>query len=147
MLLALNTILLCRMAWEDFKDRAIYLFWFPVLGIVWYWLNGFSSLQNMIINLSWLCLNVLVLTIYFSIKQGQFINITKNYLGWGDLLLLLVASLFLSTKLYLALAILSFVLALVCSRIFRQLTIPLAGYFALVLAVTMLIREAQPGIF
>lgn len=142
---AIHILLLGRMAWEDFKERAIYLFWFPVLFLVWYFSIGLVDTADICLNLFWVILQLFILTSYFSLKHKALINITKAYLGWGDILLWIVAGFFLPTLLFIGLAFLSFVVALVFGRILRQSTIPLAGYYALVLMAAPLLLKLHPS--
>ncbi len=80
-------ILSILIIWQDFKNRSLHLF---LLIAFWgtTFLIGKDSLatSDYILNIGFIALQLLILTIYFSIKEQKFINIIDRYLGLGDIL-------------------------------------------------------------
>jgi len=91
------------------------------------------------INFAFLAMQLLAVTIYFSIKNKGWINITKALLGWGDILFLLCLTVCFSILNYLFFYILSLLASLIIWIILRSLNlikdrhIPLAGFQAMLL--------------
>lgn len=154
MILAVNILLvaiLLLIAFEDFKWRkvtaALILGCFVVS--VWVALASnhlsvvvFQSVVNIVIVL----LQLVVVTFYFSLKHGKLTNILKQYMGLGDILLLLaIVPLFtpLIFTLFLAavyLTVLLLFLLLHGLRMVKDKTIPLAGGISLLLAIFLLAK-------
>ncbi|HEX8545800.1 MAG TPA: hypothetical protein VF691_02500 [Cytophagaceae bacterium] len=86
----------------------------------------------------------MILTLYFSIKEKKMVNITKKYLGWGDVLFLFTLCFLFPLINYLLfyLLTLSVVIArqLIIYLIKKQPSgkIPLAGIQAFILAMLFL---------
>ena len=86
-------ILLSLIAYQDFKDRLVSWYLFPLLfGFLAYkgirHLLVVEFLEYAVVNLAFLILQFAMGTIYVSIKQRQLVNITKQWIGWGDVLFL-----------------------------------------------------------
>src|SRR5258707_3905758 len=87
---------------QDIKNRSVYWFLFLVLIILLIILNILQhhlfteSWQPVLINLSFLLLQFMLVSLYFSIKNQRWIIITTNLLGWGDILFLLSITFYLS---------------------------------------------------
>ena len=84
-------------------------------------------------------LQLLLLTIYFSMKNKKWVNITKDYLGWGDILFLLTVAFFLSPMNYLFFYVGSLLVVLLFTMLAlvrngTRYKIPLAGLQALLFA-------------
>jgi hypothetical protein len=136
---------LAALAVQDFKSRSVYWFWTPVLIFSFMGLNIFRLLSfdeywlPVISNLLFIGLQLLVLSIYFSIKQKRFINITSQLLGWGDILFFLSIAFYLSVLNFLFFYIASLIVVLCCwlpwqafSKV-KDRHIPLAGLQSLLL--------------
>jgi hypothetical protein len=134
----ISLVLLLVLFYQDARERSFSVF--LIIGLlplfIGYNLLSISFEQfsrHIIFNLVFTMLNLLVLTIYFSIKNRRLVNIADTYLGWGDILLFLLMSFLLSPVNYLSFffiipfLIISFV---IISRLFSYRAgkeIPLAG--------------------
>ncbi len=142
---------------QDIKSRAVYWVLFPILMVAFVLLNYFNyhSLAGFwrlpVYNITFLFIQLLLVNIWFSIKQKRWVNITVNLLGWGDLLLLLTLTCCFSLVNFILFYIggLVFVL-LVWMTIKRWLAnsehIPLAGLQSLALVLVLIFSWARPGI-
>jgi len=86
---------------QDVRSRAVHWFLFPVLAglltiIRLYDHPWFAIWQVASINMGFLAVQLLILTVYFSLKNKKWINITRQLLGWGDVLLLICLTVYLS---------------------------------------------------
>lgn len=76
---------------QDMKERAINWILIPLLFSA-FTFKGLASLHSQqllyfsLFNISFTILQLLLLTIYFSIKEGKLINIINTQLGVGDIL-------------------------------------------------------------
>ncbi|OKS87292.1 hypothetical protein RG47T_2751 [Mucilaginibacter polytrichastri] len=142
---------------EDMLSRSVHWFLFPMLYaallITGYFSgNGLASvLQHSLYNTLFIVLQLVVLTVYFSIKSGKLTNIANGLLGWGDILLLISITVCFS--------LVNFVLFYTSSLIFVLLTwgmvnyfsknkqqhIPLAGLQALVFSVLFIATWFHPA--
>lgn len=131
---------------QDFRYFAISWIWIPVLialGV----LEGMSILpieilfQDYTMNLSFLGLQLIVIFIWFSLRQKKLVNLNRDVLGWGDVLFLMVLAFYFSFVNYLIFVIGTTLLISVIYLIVRKLNyknegrIPLAGAMALCLVV------------
>ncbi|TKC09092.1 hypothetical protein [Pedobacter frigoris] len=137
------------------KYRAVYWICFPVLAallfIVKYNRTGIEqTLTDAGFSLSFLLVQLFILWGYFSIKHKRAINITKDYLGWGDVLFLITIVCYLSPVNYVLFYVGSLILVLfyvitanlLSTKVSQQ--IPLAGLQAALLAVLMAIEIYSP---
>jgi hypothetical protein len=149
--------LLGYIAWQDFKYRAVYAWLFIVLLISFAVAKGYSTTwtlmwQDLGFNLAFLGLQLILLTIYFSVKSHKWVNIFRALFGLGDLFFLISISAYFSTYNYIAYYLLSLIFVLLLTlilRLFRQpknASIPLAGEQALLLMICMLIAYFVPDL-
>ncbi|MBW4890137.1 hypothetical protein KXQ82_10440 [Mucilaginibacter sp. HMF5004] len=95
-----------------------------------------------LMNAGFLILQLLLVSVYFSVKNKRWINITNELLGWGDILLLLSITCYFSILNYIFFYVFSLI-AVVCIIIIRALInrryeqIPLAGLQACILCVCL----------
>lgn len=140
---ALVIIFLLYLLYQDIRYRLIYWICFPVLLFLMIILGfqemkAFDIVSNSVFNSGFLLLQLFMLTIYFSIKQGRLVNITDGLIGWGDVLFLFAITCYFSPINYIAfymlslLVILSFIIVCTGSKK-ENLKIPLAGLQALLL--------------
>ncbi len=133
---------------QDLKFRAVY-WWlfvllFVALGILVLQHGIDVPLGNLGFNLIFFFLQLVLLSLYFTIKHGKLVNITKQYLGWGDVLFLVAITAYLSFLSFVAFYILSLLLIVFFELIRAMVTkqqahkIPLAGYQSLLLAILMI---------
>lgn len=149
-------VLLGFTGYQDFKFRAVYWWIFPLL------LMGLSCLAIQTIgwnavfrhsyqNLAFLLIQMLFLTVYFSLKNKALLNIFEGYLGLGDLLFLLCISVYFSFGNYIVFYILSLLVVILFSLAARQVfkvteqKIPLAGYQAILLFILLLADQFSPA--
>ena len=139
-------VLLIGLAVQDFRYRAIYAWLFLLLFVVLGCLKLLQGtwmvmLADLGYNTAFLAAQILLLSIYFSIKHRRWINIFKVHFGLGDLLFLLSISVYFSFFNY----VLFYLLSLTCSVLASLLinvyvksfknSIPLAGIQAVVFAL------------
>jgi hypothetical protein len=109
-------------------------------------INLYSLLISSGTNLFFLLVQLVLLTLYFSIKRRKLVNISSELLGWGDVLFCVVACFLFSPVNYLFfytgssfLAILLVVAGRLWNKLFFQ-TIPLAGIQACIVAILLCIQ-------
>lgn len=136
----------------DLRYRAIYWFIFPLLLVLILTMVIQQKPVDLLFldaaaNFVFLLLQIFILTVYFSIKEQKWVNITKGLLNWGDLLFLLCIAFYMNPSQYVLFYVLSLILSLLLSLgilIFKKsfvAKIPLAGFQALFLAVVVIFKE------
>ena len=132
---------------QDFKSRFVYWLVFPALVlefILWHYLQQQSLKeiwQSILFNVLFLLLQLLLITIYFSLKSKRLINITSELLGLGDILFLLSMAFYFSVLNFMAFYLISLIESLITWLLWLTLTkhknkhIPLAGIQALFLII------------
>jgi hypothetical protein len=134
---------------QDLKMRAVHWFLFPLtfaLSIIKDIDTAFQ--QSTFLNIFYLFLILVMLTIYKSIQCKRFVNISKGYFSLGDILFLLVITPLFSTNQYIGFIVLSSFYALLMHLILIKLnskqarTIPFAGYSALLLIGLILFKTS-----
>jgi hypothetical protein len=132
---------------QDLKSRSVYWVLFPLL-LVLFIISDLVSQKSIdelwlpvLLNLGFLVFQLLIITCWFSFKERQWVNISMNLLGWGDILFLVSISFYLSFVNFLFFHVVSLLLALTSWFIWQLFAnkksrhVPLAGMQALVLAV------------
>lgn len=159
-MLIIKLLILVLLIWvflQDLKYRAVYWFLFPLLASLFILTNllqhlSYSSIAaNTAVNAGFLLLQLLLISGYFSLKYRRWTNITRDLLGWGDILLLLSIAFYFPPLNFLAFYLGSLALILVIltiwkivDRQFKQ--IPLAGLQAAILAVLLVFCWIHPEI-
>lgn len=132
---------------QDLRSRSVYWVLFPVLMLLFIatgllqhrlWVD---LLQPAMINGLFIVVQLLLVSAYFSLKSGKWINICAELLGWGDVLLLLSVAFYLSVLNFVFFYVSSLILTLllwmtwqgVAGRKNKQL--PLAGFQAMIFSV------------
>ena len=139
--LGIMTVLLL-VAIQDFKYRAVYWIAFPVLSILLFLDRSFKQetmtiLQNTLFNLSFVLLQLLIVTVWFSLKNKKWINLIKGFLGLGDILFLIGIACYLSFASFIVFYIASLLFVLIIWLIWSNLKkassnqVPLAGLQAI----------------
>jgi hypothetical protein len=139
-------LLLLIIIYQDFKNRTIWWGLIPLLTVV-IAIIGFHTINHYLwriwlVNGLFFSLQLLVLTIYFSVKNKQLINITNKQLGLGDILFFIPLSGFFSlSKLipFLIIILLGSIIAVLILPKHRQ-NIPLAGVIAVGLIVVLILE-------
>lgn len=148
-------ITLLTIAYQDFKSREVQWFWFPLLLVlalfkIWY-LDQFKELFSFLLNVIMVLLQLLLLTLYFSIKERKLINIADSYLGWGDILFLLNLCFLLSPLNFILFYLVSLLVTITSYLIYNAFVnsskpIPLAGLQAIVFTIVYIIDLSSPNI-
>ena len=126
------------------RNRSVYWIMFPalIIGLVAlrYLQNpNFNSVwQPILTNIGFIVVQLIFVSVYFSIKNKRLTNITLQYLGLGDILFLLSISFYLSVLNFLLFYIISLVTILIGWLIWQTASskkdkeIPLAGLQAII---------------
>ncbi|MGV8879641.1 MAG: hypothetical protein ACOH2A_11485 [Sphingobacteriaceae bacterium] len=150
-------MVLAGIAVQDLKSRSVYAFWFPALLLLFACeqLSHQSILQiakPVLINLAFLLLQFLLLSLYFSAKNRKWVNITSGLLGFGDIFFLVCIAFFLSVLNFVLFYVLSLLLILLCWLIWMWLPgaknrhIPLAGLQAILFGLVFIVDWFLPMI-
>lgn len=135
---------------EDLYHRAVHWLLFPLLAIALIAVryldhNPLTDItKDTLLNVTFLGIQLLLVTLYFSIKHKRLTNITSGLLGWGDILFVLCLSAYLATGPFIVFYILSLLLVLLSWLIYQALTkiesrqIPLAGLQSLLFALVLI---------
>lgn len=141
-------VVLVLIFWQDMKDRAVSWYFFPILFVlVFLYKIPSEGLEKIIefagINTLFLLIQLVMVSLYFSLKNREWVNITKEYLGIGDVLFLFVITPLLTPVLYVLFYLISLLLIVVVAMLVKIIknynkTIPLAGLQALLLSGLLL---------
>src|ERR1041385_2387349 len=131
---------------QDVKSRSVYWILFPALtglllllhffqssGLIWSW-------QSVVFNVAFFLAQLLLVTLYFSIRNKKLTNITGELLGIGDVLFILSVAFYLPIFNFLFFYIASLIIVLAFWLIWQSISmkkikhIPLAGLQALLFA-------------
>ena len=126
--------------WQDCKDRLVYWFLYPILGILGFFiqrkfLNIETILANTSINLCLILTVLLALWVYSKIILKQ--KLINQSIGVGDILFLVFLTCCFSIVSFLVLFVFSLLFSLLLHLIFQNKnnkTIPLAGYMSIFFA-------------
>lgn len=143
--------------YQDLKFKAVTWIIFPVVASVFLVYNLYCNpfeivVLNSATNIGFIIIQLLLLTLYFSIKAKKIVNIAQQSLGWGDILFLLAVCLLLPPNtffLYYIISLIIIVLKEIVTRmIFKKYSdkIPLAGLQALLLAVLIIVQQLIFGL-
>ena len=150
-------IILGVICYQDFSTRTISL-WIIVallflqLVAVMFDLPVNLFLEHVLINVSILVLLFTVVLVYYFFKIGSWVNIFDNYIGTGDILLLLVLCPGFAPLNFLVFILGCFILILIVTiigtilRTSKPKTIPLAGYLALFYGLFLFIGSFIPAL-
>lgn len=143
--------------YQDMKYRAVYWVCFPILAallfVVKYQYTGIEqTLTDAGFTLSFLLIQFAILWGYFSLKHKKAVNLTKDYLGWGDVLFLITIVCYLSPANYVLFYVGSLILVLfyvITANLLNSKAspqIPLAGLQAALLGILMTVELCKPVI-
>ncbi len=144
------TLSLWAVFWEDLKDRAVHWLLFPLLiteaVIIRSTANEsiWLSLKLSSYNVIFIVFQLLLVTIWFSIKRRKITLLTTDLLGAGDLLFFLVIAFFLDPLIFITFYIVSLLLIAVgwllwsLFSLANEKTVPLAGLQAMLLSVVLI---------
>jgi formate hydrogenlyase subunit 3/multisubunit Na+/H+ antiporter MnhD subunit len=125
------------------RSRAVHWFLFPVLAglltVIRLHDHPWSAIwQTTLINMGFLAVQLFIVTLYFSLKNKKWVNITQQLLGWGDVLFLLNITVYLSALNFLFFYIVSLTAVLLLWLSWQVVSskknkyIPLAGFQSLI---------------
>ena len=142
-LLLLTTILLF-IAIEDFRYRAVVWWSFPLLfffGTIWslQYVDWKILFRIYAINLSFLVLQLLLITFYFSVRK-RVVNISVSLLGFGDILFMACSCCFFSLTVFILFYIFSLIAILILilfAPALKNNGIPLAGLQSVLLILVL----------
>lgn len=143
---------------QDLKQRRISWFLIPLL-LIGFVTKGIlvsdapdNLLKDSLINFSFIGIQLLLLTLYFSIKNKRPINIVNTYLGIGDILFFIAICAAFSPLNFIAFYVISMLITLVSVVFYSVISgkeigeIPLAGIMALVMSILMLASLFIPAL-
>lgn len=134
---------------QDASSRAVYWLLFPILAtlILLYRLSIHpiaDAWPVVLTNCMFLLAQLLLVSVWFTLKSGSWVNLTKQHLGWGDILFLCCAACYFSIISFIVFYIISLILVMIAWAV-RQGTarkkshhIPLAGWQALLMGIALL---------
>nr|WP_295929047.1 hypothetical protein [uncultured Dyadobacter sp.] len=159
-LITIELILILLLAWisvEDYIFRAVSWFLYPMLafastGYSLRHVNWEQWLSDTSFNFLFVAAQLALLTAYFSIRAARLVNISRDLIGWGDILFFLATGLLFAPANYCAFYIGSLTLA-VLAAVLRELVsentdrcIPLAGIQATALAILLICSIAHSAV-
>jgi hypothetical protein len=131
-------VVLSFIFFQDLKDRAVSWYFFPLLFLfavlIRFQKNDLMSfLLDCGLNMLFVIVQLAMVWGYFSVKNRKFINITKNYLGIGDILFLCSITPLFSPVVFVIFYVVSLLVIVTGVIVIRLITIskndsiPLAG--------------------
>ena len=143
---------------EDLLYRAVHWFLFPLLAISLALTACLlpsqtlsSFLMQALFNIAFLILQFVLISLYFSFRQKRWINIFRDLIGWGDILLLLSLCFYCSFIGFVSFYLVSLVIILAGWFCYTQLSknrnsqIPLAGLQASVFICCLIVSWFHPS--
>lgn len=144
-LLTISLLLLLIIFFQDVKERRVYWFLFPFIGISLGWLNRLElgTQQFLIQGIVNLGIVLVVLSILFGYAKFKIKRPFNQVFGLGDLLFFLVISFSFPTISFIVLFVggVLFSGSLHLASFGKKETVPLAGYMALFFAICLLVNE------
>lgn len=127
--------------YQDFKERAISAWTIPAIffgSLYLSWSDDIWQVWFLLFNILFVGIQLLGVSLYFSIKHRAWINVTKDYLGLGDVLFFLAITPLFAPLHFCCFFIGSLLLILIIIGIYhlsikRLKTIPLAGAMSICL--------------
>lgn len=128
---------------QDVRSRSVSWFLFPVLMMLFIGMHLLThplfaeTWHAVLINIAFLIVQFLIVSVYFSIKSKHWVNITNGLLGWGDMLFLVSVAFYFSVLNFLFFYITSLIVSLLAWVFWQAISkeknkqIPLAGFQAL----------------
>jgi hypothetical protein len=134
--------------WEDFKYRAVSWWLFLLLAAMAFFVEyQWFSFIDVSMNAGFVIIQLVILTIYFSIKEKKKVNLMTRYLGLGDILFWIILCLLFSPVNFTLFFMASMVLVMIVVGVWKiaklkpvMTTVPLAGIQAAVLLAVLLIH-------
>lgn len=139
-------LLLSMVVYQDFRFKGVYWIAFPLLLVIcciYRFLISPSLLwENTVINFAFVLSQIALVHAYFYIKYKRIVKIINVHLGLGDILFLLCISPLFSLLSYIVFYSVSLFISLIATLVYisiskKQLLIPLAGFQAVILMITL----------
>ena len=149
-LLLILIILLTIIVIQDFKSRSIHWVTLPPLFLgLYFYTFDYITISDLLLNLSFLVIIFTSMVIYLRFRQKEWINPTKEFFGWGDILFLIAITPAANFRSFMFLFIIGAVFSLVLSvsiRIFNKSfdTIPFAGMFSVFMIFYLIYKYFHP---
>ncbi len=140
-LIIILSLSLALITFQDYRYRAVSWFLFPIAALALFFINfhnvSFEQiLVNQLSNLGFLCLQFLILLLFFRVRNISSQDILKKQIGLGDVLFFIVLALGLPTTLFILFFVGSLIVSLAAGLIlFSKSTVPLAGLQSAMLLV------------
>ena len=155
---AISLPLLAILFYEDQKYRAVSWIIFPILAVEFIaysiiTVGLIDMLYNSFYNIVFLVFQLLLITLYFSVKEKKIVLITKDYLGIGDILFLICLAFLFSPlnfivfyfgSLFIILA--GILLYILLKRDYKP-QLPLAGFQSLILTALIITNSISGNAF
>lgn len=150
-------VLLLLVIVQDFKYRAISWLLIPALLLITV-VRGveMTSIETLLafslINIAFIAIQLLLLSLYISVKNRRLINIVDSHIGLGDVLFFLVLCTAFSTLnfvLFYVSALLFSLLGFVIYQSFskkEESSVPLAGLFSIAMLFVLLVHVVRPDL-
>ncbi|MEN0052347.1 MAG: hypothetical protein AAGC65_01695 [Mucilaginibacter sp.] len=143
----LMLLLLAVVYLQDMRYRGVSWIIFSLLFVAVVAVRHFSGQslavvgESLLVNMGVLTVILSLLILYLLLKHLRFVNITEQYLGWGDIFFFLILALYLSVLNFLFFFVVSLLFTGVCHAVFvgfnKDKYIPLAGFQALLLMLLL----------
>lgn len=145
--LLLQTALFLRMAWEDFRSRTIGLWLFIAWAILLLIFQELLPINYLAINAILLLVQIGVMVLYGLWKnKGKRVGL-GSFIGAGDLIFMALAVFYFHPLIFQLTLIAALLLSLVYGVVSKAKTQPLAGVYALVMAVAIWLQYFEVPFF
>ena len=157
-LLSLTLIPLAVIVYQDFKFRAISWYLPPLIfmllgGAILYEEGLQPFWENLFFNSIFILLNLIIVLLYFSLKQKKLINIFQSHLGLGDILFFFSLSPIFAPINFMIFFVICLLIIIVFSILYLFKTkstnqsIPLAGWMSIQFSIVLIFDIAFPQTF
>ena len=143
-------IILLLVFFQDIKYRRVHILLFLLLGLIGLLLCiliGLCVSLDLLFSFLFIISTMASLWLYLSIIHKNIVNLTKGFIGEGDILFFVVIIPLFSFERYVFFFIMGLFLSVIIHLLFsknKQQTIPLAGYLSIMLTI-FLIFELVTG--
>ena len=142
----LLTVVLMMVLYQDIMKRTIHVVLPLMLLLIAMMINFISSdldFYNMLLNITFVLINIFGLTLYFSFKNKTVVNPIDTFIGLGDIAFFIAITPLFNLKVFILFFVLGLLFSLIAHGIFSMFkkarTIPLAGYLALFLMINRVV--------
>lgn len=144
LLIVIMAVLLLTV-YQDAKFRTIHWLIIPLLFALGCLYRYPFDFRDIVYNTLFIGVLLGSMVAYVSLKNRRFINLTKNYFGWGDILFLFAITPYFELREFMSVVIVGTIFTLILSLLFTALkkplkTIPFAGFFSLFLMLYLVVN-------